>query len=89
MTASPLDPHAGHELAALTGRRHPERTMVGYLACLDCGLLLRPVRRCGRPTMRGTACRTQIRDDLGFEHCWSHGQGAGATSTPWRTRRAS
>jgi hypothetical protein len=76
------DPHAGHRLVALTGRLHPERTMVGALACFDCAAILRPLRVCGLPTKKGTACRTPIREDLGFETCWSHGEGRGRTNTP-------
>ena len=87
MSAQPhtmADPHEGHALAALSGRRHPGRTMVGYLACLDCAAILRPLRICGLPTKRGAACRTPIREDLGFESCGSHGVGRGRTSTPRR-----
>ncbi len=78
------DPHDGHELAALTGRRHPDRVMIGYLACLDCGVLIRQLRVCGHPTKRGTPCRASIREDLGYSACWSHGEGAGRTNTPRR-----
>jgi len=51
--------------------------------------LIRPLRRCGRPTRDGSLCRVFVRDDLGHEHCWSHGEGKGRTSTPRRMRRAS
>jgi hypothetical protein len=80
----PPDHHDGHRLVALTGRLHPERSMVGALACLDCAVLVRPIRLCGRPTKRGTPCRTPIREDLGYSTCWSHGEGRGRTNTPRR-----
>ena len=86
---APSDPHAGHQLAALTGRRHPGRTMVSYLACVDCAVLVRPLRVCGQPTRAGRPCRTPIREDLGYAECWSHGEGRGRTSTPRRGERAS
>ncbi len=89
MTTMPLDPHADHQLAALTGRLHPDRTTVGRLVCLTCEAILRPLRLCGRPTKRGTACRVPIREDLGYSECWSHGEGAGRTNRPRRMRRAS
>jgi hypothetical protein len=82
--APPPDPHDGHRLVALTGRLHPERTMVGAPACFDGAAILRPLRVCGRPTLRGAPCRTPIREDLGFETCWSHGEGWGRTNTPRR-----
>ena len=83
------DPHAGHDLAALTGRRHPERTMVGYLACLTCRILVRSLRVCGQLTRTGQPCRVAVREDLGYRECWSHGEGRGRTSTPRRIGRAS
>ena len=83
------DPHADHDLVALTGRRHPERTMVGYLTCLDCGVLVRPLRVCGQRTRAGMPRRVPIREDLGYRECWSHGEGRGRTSTPRRGGRAS
>ena len=78
------DPHTHHDLAALTGRRHPERTMVGRLVCLDCDVVFGPLRVCGQPTRAGRPCRTPIREDLGYAECWSHGEGRGRTSTPRR-----
>ncbi len=80
--------HAGHQLTGLTGLIDSE-TRVGYLACLTCASLLRPLRRCGARTKDDGLCRVFVRDDLGHDHCWSHGEGAGRTSTPRRMRRAS
>ena len=79
--------HYDHRLAALTGMVDAE-VRVGYLACLTCAVLLRPLRRCAQPTRAGALCRVFVRDDLGHERCWSHGEGAGQTSTPRRMRRA-
>ena len=88
MIAPPLTPHEGHQLAALTGRVHPERAMVGRLACLTCEAILRPLRLCGEPTKANTPCRVPIRDDLGYTACWSHAEGRGRTNVP-RLRSAS
>ena len=85
--ARDADPHVGHELVGLNGRRHPGRAMVGYLVCLDCAAIVRPLRACGRPTKRGTACCVPVREDLGNAECWSHGEGRGRTSTPRRIGR--
>jgi hypothetical protein len=63
--------------------------MVGRLVCLTCEAIVRPLRVCGEPTKAGKPCRVPIREDLGYTACWSHGQGAGRTSTPRRLRRAS
>jgi signal transduction protein with GAF and PtsI domain len=78
------DSHAGHQIAGLTGRVHPERTMVGRLVCLDCEAIIRPLRLCGEMTKAGKPCHVPIREDLGYESCWSHGEGRGRTSTPRR-----
>ena len=80
--------HDGPALVALTGRVWLE-TIVGYLACVTCEHLLRPLRVCGEPTKAGAPCRVPIREDLGYTSCWSHGEGRGRTSTPRRMRRAS
>ena len=87
MRTPPLTPHEGHAVLGLTGLLDSE-TRVGYLACLTCATLLWPLRRCGQPTRRGTLCRVFVRDDLGHDRCWSHGEGAGATSVPRRATRA-
>ena len=81
------DAHASHELVALTGRRHPDRQVIGFLACLDCASILRPLRVCGQPTKKGRPCRVSVREDLGYSRCWSHGEGRGRTNAP--RRRAS
>ena len=73
--------HDGHDLVALTGRVRVE-TIVGYLACATCSVILRPLRVCGARTKAGAPCRVPIREDLGFASCWSHGEGKGRTSTP-------
>jgi hypothetical protein len=86
-SGTPVIGHAGHQLAGLTGRIHPERTVVGRLVCLTCEAIIRPLRLCGEMTKAGKPCRVPIREDLGYESCWSHGQGAGRTSTPRRMRR--
>ena len=77
--------HAGHQLTGLTGLIDSE-TRVGYLACLTCSALLRPLRWCAQPTRAGTLCRVFVREDLGHARCWSHGEGAGATNVPRRAR---
>ncbi len=87
MTAPSIAPHAGHRLIGLTGLVDRE-TRVGYLACLTCAALIRPLRRCAQPTKDGGLCRAFVRDDLGHERCWSHGEGAGATNVPRRARSA-
>ena len=79
--------HDGHEIIAASGRRQ-NGEMVGWLACVDCQAILQPVPICGQPTLKGRPCRTPIRTDLGYDRCWSHGEGAGRTSTPRRARRA-
>jgi hypothetical protein len=79
--------HAGHQLTGLVGLIDPE-TRVGYLACLTGSALLGLLRRCAQPTREGTPCRAFVRDDLGHDRCWSHGEGAGRTSTPRWMRRA-
>jgi len=81
-------PHEGHAVLGVTGLLNSE-TRVGYLACLTCGQLIRPLRRCAQPTRDGSLCRVFVRDDLGHERCWSHGDGRGRTSTPRRMGRAS
>jgi hypothetical protein len=73
--------HEGHEMVALTGHR-PSGSMVGYLFCTECSLLVMPIPVCGAPTLKGRPCRTPIRVDLGYRSCWSHGEGAGRTSRP-------
>ncbi len=88
MIAPPLAPHEGHAVLGLTGLLNSE-TRVGFLACMTCATLIRPLRRCGRPTRDGGLCRVFVRDDLGHDRCWSHGAGRGRTSTPRRMRRAS
>ncbi len=77
--------HDGHDLVALTGRVRVE-TIVGYLACAACSVILRPLRVCGAPTKAGTPCRVPIREDLGYTSCWSHGEGKGRTNVPRRAR---
>ena len=78
-------------LCATQHPRHPasDRTMVGRLVCLDCDVVLGPLRICGQLTRAGRPCRTPIREDLGYRECWSHGEGRGRTSTPRRGRWAS
>ena len=73
--------HDGHDLVALTGRVRLE-TIVGYLACATCSIILRPLRVCGARTKAGAPCRVPIREDLGYSSCWSHGEGKGRMSTP-------
>jgi hypothetical protein len=85
--APPITPHEGHTVLAVTGMLAPNARL-GYLACLTCAALLRPLRRCGARTKDDGLCRVFVRDDLGHERCWSHGEGAGRTSTPRRMRRA-
>jgi hypothetical protein len=75
--------HAGHQIAALTALIDAE-TRVGFLGCLTCAVLLRPLRRCGARTKDDGLCRVFVRDDLGHDRCWSHGEGKGRTSTPRR-----
>jgi hypothetical protein len=68
------DPHAGHELVkARVWRAGGEE--VGFLACLDCAVLLRPLALCGARTAKGTRCRALIRSDLGERRCRQHGAG--------------
>jgi len=88
MIAPPLTPHEGHGVLGVTGLVDPE-TRVGFLACMTCATLIRPLRRCAQPTRDGSLCRVFVRDDLGHDRCWSHAEGAGRTSTPRRLRRAS
>jgi hypothetical protein len=59
-----------------TGRMH------GYRVCADCGVVVAPLRLCLAPTKNGAPCRVGVRDDLGFERSWSHGEGAGHTNRP-------
>jgi len=75
------DPHAGHELVNLTAHRQPGGA-VGRRVCLDCDAVIGPLVLCGAPTRAGEPCRVTVRTDLGYTRCWSHGEGAGATSTP-------
>ncbi len=86
MTPRPIAPHEGHALLAVTGVVDAA-TRLGFLACLTCSELVRPLRRCGARTRDGGLCRVFLREDLGYERCWSHGEGAGATNRP--RRRAS
>ena len=88
MGTSVMAAHEGHVVLGVTGLLDSE-TRVGFLACMTCAELLRPLRRCGRPTRDGGLCRVFVRDDLGHDRCWSHGEGRGRTSTPRRMRRAS
>ncbi len=87
--APPLAPHEGHQLAAMSGRVHPERALIGRLVCATCDVVVGPLVVCGARTKAGRSCRTPIRADLGYTACWSHGAGKGRTSTPRRMRRAS
>jgi hypothetical protein len=80
------DPHTDHELIAATGRRQ-SGSVVGWLICVECAMIVQPLPICGAPTRKGRPCRVPIRMDLGYTACWSHGEGAGRTST--RKRRAS
>ena len=82
------DPHAGHRLANLTAHHRPGGA-VGRRVCLDCDVVLGPLALCGELTRSGRPCRVPVRTDLGYTRCWSRGEGAGATSTPRRARRAS
>ena len=76
MIAPPLAPHEGHAVLGLTGLLDPA-TRVGFLACMTCAQLIRPLRRCGRPTRDGGLCRVFVRDDLGHE---ALGRQVGASS---------
>ena len=81
--------HADHEIISVSGRR-PKLAGVpfaAYLFCVDCTDVLRLLPVCGAPTLKGRPCRTPIRVDLGYQVCWSHGEGAGLTNRP--RRRAS
>ena len=77
-------PHVGHDVANLTAR-HGGKEAVGRRVCLDCDVILGPLVVCNRPTKNGRPCRVPVRTDLGHTTCWSHGEGAGRTST--RRRR--
>ena len=89
MSAPPVTAHAAdHELVKVSGRRESGE-MVGLLLCLTCSRTVRRLALCGAPTRAGGLCRVFIRDDLGYSRCWSHGEGAGVTSTPRRVGRAS
>lgn len=88
MGASVIAAYEGHAVLGVTGLLDLE-TRVGYLACLTCAALIRPLRRCGRPTRDGALCRVFVRDDLGHDRCWSHGEGRGRTSTLRQIGRAS
>jgi len=78
--------HVGHDIANLSSLSHPGGP-VGRRVCLTCEVVLGPLVLCGRRTRAGKPCRVPIRTDLGYTSCWSHGEGAGRTSTP--RRRAS
>ena len=78
----------GGELRAAGGRiryRGPELAPDDPIRAAIVG----PLRVCGEATKAGRPCRVPIREDLGYTRCWSHGEGAGRTSTPRRMRRAS
>ena len=79
-------PHAGHALAAMSGRLLGG-PLVGRLVCATCDVVVGPLVVCGARTKAGRPCRTPIRADLGYIECWSHGEGRGRTNTP--RRRAS
>jgi hypothetical protein len=79
-------PHDGHELVKVSGRRD-NGEMVALLLCMSCSRTVRRLALCGARTKRGTPCKVYVRDDLGFTRCWSHGEGAGHTSTPRRASR--
>jgi len=73
--------HKNHEIVAASGRRR-SCELIGWLTCVDCQVIVQPVPICGHPTLKGRPCRTPIRTDLGFDRCWSHGEGAGHTNRP-------
>ncbi len=81
------DRHAGHEIVKVSGRRDSGE-MLGALLCMTCSRTVRRLALCGARTKSGGTCGVFIRDDLGFTTCWSHGEGAGATSTPRRRKEA-
>lgn len=81
-----MNDHDGHDLAGLRIVR--QAGPIGRLVCLDCDVVLGPLALCGQPTKKGRPCTVAVRADLGHVACWSHGEGAGRTSTP-RERRAS
>lgn len=68
------DLHGGHDVASLSSGRR-EGGPVGRRVCLDCDEVVEPLVLCGQPTKRGFPCRVPVRVDLGFERCWSHGEG--------------
>jgi hypothetical protein len=79
--------HDGHEVVTVSGRRDSGE-IIGLLLCMTCSRVVRRLALCGAPTKRGAPCRVYVRDDLGFRRCWSHGDGAGRTSTPRLTKPA-
>ena len=81
-TQAPAD-HDGHETIVATGR-HTIGATVAFRRCLDCAVTASPVALCPSPTKSGASCRGTVRTDLGYTTCWSHGEGAGRTSTPRR-----
>ena len=81
------DSHDGHDVVNLTAHRR-EGGPVGRRVCLTCESLVGPLVLCGQPTRAGRPCRVPVRQDLGRHRCWSHGEGAGRTSTPRHRRRA-
>jgi len=81
-----MNEHDGHETVTATGQGLTGR-MLGYLVCNDCTVIVQRLTLCLTPTKRGAPCRVAVREDLGYEKWWSHGEGRGRTSTP--RRRAS
>jgi hypothetical protein len=81
-----MSDHDGHESVAATGQGLTGQ-MYGFLVCNACTVVLRRLKLCLAPTKSGAPCRVTVRDDLGYERRWSHGEGKGRTSTP--RRRAS
>lgn len=73
--------HDGHDVANLTTQRG-EDGAIGRRVCLDCDVILGPLVLCGERTKKSRPCRVTVRIDLGHTVCWSHGEGAGRTSTP-------
>jgi len=81
MSADPAG-HEGCDIANLIADRSVG--LVGRKVCLSCDVVLSPLVLCGQPTRAGHPCRVPVRADLGYARCWSHGEGAGRTSTPRR-----